>query len=422
MPPPIPVVLIGAGQRGTEAFASYALRRPEEIRVVAVADPNETRRTRVAEAHQIPLKRRFRNWQDLLDNPLMGEAALVCTPDEIHVAPAIGAMEAGYHVVLETPAAQTPEGCFQLVQAAEARHKLLMLTHVLRYTAFYRAMHDIVQSGRLGQLVTYQQQYTLPFWLMAHRFVRGHEHSPLILSVGCHEFDLMQWILKEPVQTVSSMGSLQHFHLAAAPVANIPDRCLENCPIEPDCPFSAMGTYLERRFPGMPASGFPYTSLADGDENANKLVQAVEEGRWGRCVYHMSSPVVDHQAVMLQTASGISATVNISGHGASEGRIIRIDGSHGSMVAEFIGLDSHITVTDHASGKQNNINFRIGPTGHGGDHGLMGTLVKVLRDETPSLTTAQNVINSHLIAFAAEEARQTQQVVDFPAYQRQHFR
>jgi len=422
MPPPIPVVLIGAGQRGTEAYSSYALRRPEEIRVVAVADPNETRRQRMAEAHQIPPKRRFRTWQDLLDNPMMGEAALICTPDDLHVAPAIGAMEMGYHVVVETPLAPTPQDCFKLIHAAEVQRKLLMITHVLRYTAFYRALHDIVQSGRLGQIINYQQHYALPFWLTAHRFVRGNERSPFILAVGCHEFDLMQWILKEPIQTVSSVGAQQHFHLETAPIANVPERCIDNCPIEPECPFSAMGTYLERRFPGMPANGFPYTALADGDETPAKLVHAVEESKWGRCVYHLGTPVADHQSVILQTQSGVTATVTISGHGASEGRVIRIDGSHGSIVAEFIGLDSHITVTDHATGKNNNINFRIGPTGHGGDHGLMGTLVKILREETASLVTAHQVINSHLLAFAAEESRLSQQVIDFPTFQRQHFR
>ena len=51
MPQPMTAVLIGAGNRGYEAYGSYALAHPDEIRFVAVAEPHEARRARFAEAH-----------------------------------------------------------------------------------------------------------------------------------------------------------------------------------------------------------------------------------------------------------------------------------------------------------------------------------------------------------------------------------
>jgi predicted dehydrogenase len=135
-PMPIPVALIGAGQRGTHAYASYALRRPDELRVVAVAEPDDERRNYLAVAHDIPYARRFRSWEALLAAPLFGDAALICNPDEQHIGAAIGAMKAGYHVMVDTPIAFSAADCFQMSDVAQQTHQHLILSHGLRYTAF----------------------------------------------------------------------------------------------------------------------------------------------------------------------------------------------------------------------------------------------------------------------------------------------
>ena len=41
---PIEAILIGAGERGAESYAPYALRHPDELRFVAVAEPDSERR------------------------------------------------------------------------------------------------------------------------------------------------------------------------------------------------------------------------------------------------------------------------------------------------------------------------------------------------------------------------------------------
>src|SRR5690606_18733017 len=110
----IPVVLIGAGLRGSQAYASYALRRPDDIQVVAVAEPDDKRRQQVADAHNIPPNRCFRSWEQLLDAPLLADIAIVSTPDDLHPALSIGAMMVGYDVLLEIPIAATPQDCMRL--------------------------------------------------------------------------------------------------------------------------------------------------------------------------------------------------------------------------------------------------------------------------------------------------------------------
>jgi hypothetical protein len=59
----------------------------------------------------------------------------------------------------------------------------------------------------------------------------------------------------------------------------------------------------------------------------------------------------------------------------------------------------------------------VGATGYGGgDERLMAAFVRALRDRTQALTTARESLESHLMAFAAEEARVEGRVVDMDSY------
>ena len=53
----ITAVLIGAGLRGGWVYAAYAQSHPEDLKIVAVAEPDEERRNLIAEVHGIPEER-----------------------------------------------------------------------------------------------------------------------------------------------------------------------------------------------------------------------------------------------------------------------------------------------------------------------------------------------------------------------------
>ena len=79
MAEPIEAVLIGAGNRGYEAYGPYALAHPEQIRFTAVVDPHEGRRQRFAADHGIGPDRRFASWEDLYAQGQIAEALVNCT-------------------------------------------------------------------------------------------------------------------------------------------------------------------------------------------------------------------------------------------------------------------------------------------------------------------------------------------------------
>src|SRR5690554_7469645 len=79
------LAIIGAGNRGKDVYARWALEHPDEARVVAVADPDPERRNGLAERHGIPEDGRFASWEALLDGPRRADAVVIATPDRLHV-------------------------------------------------------------------------------------------------------------------------------------------------------------------------------------------------------------------------------------------------------------------------------------------------------------------------------------------------
>jgi predicted dehydrogenase len=412
----IEAVLIGAGNRGFQVYGAYALDHPEELRFTAVVEPHEARRRRFAEAHDIPPERQFHTWQDLYARGQMAEVLVNCTLDRMHVDSTLPALELGYDVLLEKPMANTLAGNVRLVRAAEEHGRLLMICHVLRYTAFFSTLHDIIASGRLGRVITVEHRENVVYWHMAHSFVRGNWRdsqieSPMILAKCCHDMDILFWNLG-PVRRLSSFGSLVHYRPESAP-QGAPPRCADGCPVADECPWYAPRLYLHDH------TGWPVSVISE-DPSLPARRRALETGPYGRCVYYCDNDVVDHQTVSLEFETGASGVLVMHGHSHEEGRTMRYDGTRASLRGRFAyGLGDSIEIHDHLTGRVERIDPQTGDSGHGGgDSGLMAALVKAVRQPGTRGTTARESLESHLMAFAAEEARVTGRVIAMEEFRR----
>jgi predicted dehydrogenase len=335
------------------------------------------------------------------------------TMDRTHHASTLALLSSGYEVLLEKPMATSSAECFDLVQSAAQQQRILQVCHVLRDAPFFRTVHDLVTRGRLGDIVSFQWNENLVYWHFAHSFVRGNwgnssRSGIMMLTKCCHDLDLLVWMLGRPSK-VGSFGSLTHFCPDAAG-PEIPNRCTDGCPIAEECPYFAPRIYIERD-PG-PWARDP-VSL---DHRPEALLEALKVGPYGRCVFRCDNDVVDHQVVTLSFPTGLSASLTMQGCSPVEGRTLRIDG----MRATLLGNEARNTLElhDHLTGNTEILQPTVPEAGHGGgDAGVMRDFLHALRaDQTNVLTSASESLVSHLLAFAAEEARVTQQVLDFEAY------
>jgi predicted dehydrogenase len=335
--------------------------------------------------------------------------------DRAHHPSTLALLQAGYDVLLEKPMATTPQECVELVRAAEQQRRILQICHVLRYAPFFRTVYELVTSGRLGEVVSLQWNENLVYWHFAHSFVRGNwgnsqRSGPMILTKCCHDLDLLVWIMGGPPQRVASFGSLSHFRPERVG-PSIPPRCTDGCPIEDECVYYAPRIYIDND-PGRWARD--PVSL---DHSPAALRRGLENGPYGRCVYRCDNDVVDHQVVVLEFPNGLSATLTMQGTSHVEGRTLRIDGKRATLLGNQ--SRNELQLHDHRTGEVHVIHPR-GETesGHGGgDAGVMRAFLAAQRgDQRQALTSATEALDSHLLAFAAEQARLSQRVLETAAY------
>jgi predicted dehydrogenase len=417
MSQPITAVLLGAGSRGHFSYGPYAQAYPHELKFVAVAEPHPVRRERFAAAHSIPPERQFATWEDLLAKGRIADALFNMTQDQTHHPSTLAAFDAGYDVLLEKPIAERLSHVVELVKAAERHGKLLQVCHVLRFSPFFARLHEVLNSGRLGEIITVEHRENVVYWHMAHSFVRGNwrnfaTSSPMILAKCCHDLDVLYWNMGRKAEKLQSFGKLIHYRPENAP-AGAAQRCTDGCPVADQCPWDARKLYLVPNY-----SGWPISVISE-DASLEARQRALETGPYGRCVYHCDNDVVDTQTVNMQFEGGATVVLFMHGHSYEESRTMRYDGTRATLRGKFDYHDGWIEVHDHLTNRREQIEIPASASGHGGgDFGVVRSFLAALRGEADALTSGRESLESHLMAFAAEESRLESSVVEMSEYRR----
>jgi predicted dehydrogenase len=414
----VSAIVIGAGNRGRFTYGGYARAHPDRLRVVAIAEPDDERRGAMASEHGLDPSSVHTGWEALLALPRLAELAIVATGDTLHVEPALAALARGYHVLLEKPIAPAAADCARIVEAAEGAGRMLQIGHVLRYTGFYEKVHEIIESGRLGRLVAIDMKEHVAYWHMTHSYVRGKfRHrgiaAPIVLAKTCHDLDLLAWFVGSPARRVASFGSLGHFRSGDAP-PGAPARCSDGCPAQERCPHDAVRFYAGPD--DTVARMWPWTDVSlDPRREARRA--ALETGPYGRCAYRCDNDVPDHQVLALEFDNGVTATFTLQGLASEERRTIRLTGTEGELRGVF--QEGVIEVSRHGSLARERFEAKGSALGHfGGDEGLLTHFTDVLARGAAGEVRASGRVSleSHLIGFAAEEARVSGRVVEMAEF------
>lgn len=121
------------------------------LEVVAVADPSDQARNWFCDTFHIPPKRRFKSWQELLAAGVC-DVVQVNTPDSLHAAPTIAALEAGCDVLVPKPLAASVRDAHEMIQACRRTGRLLGVDFHKRDDPRIKEAEARYQSGRYGEL------------------------------------------------------------------------------------------------------------------------------------------------------------------------------------------------------------------------------------------------------------------------------
>lgn len=416
------VLVIGAGNRGM-TYSRIASKLGDAFRIVAVAEPIDSRRNYMKERFNIPDDMCQLSWEDFLSRPKFADLAIIATMDRDHVAPALAAIEKGYDLLLEKPMGATPEECCEIERAAAKKGVFVLVCHVLRFTPFFCALKSLIDSGKIGEVVHIQHAECVGNTHQSHSFVRGNwgnsnRATPMIVQKSCHDMDILQWLVGKNCTRVHSFGSLTYFKEENAP-KGAPARCIDGCPHADTCCYNAVRLYTK----DFHKNCFVDAATQKLDYTEEDILEALRTTNYGKCVFRCDNNVVDHQTVNLEFEGGATASFTMCAFNKGS-RNIRIMGTKGELIGNM-GED-FVTLYDFASKSNQKILISDAVTnetiegGHGGgDTGIIYALKKCLDGDSfgSSVCTLAETCRNHLIAYAAEESRVSGKVVDMKDFE-----
>lgn len=201
------VALVGAGSIAPTHLT--ALRGRRDVDITAIVDPSRARAE--ALAAQVPGAAMFASVEELLAGT-KPDVAHVLTPPPYHLPAARPLLEAGVHVMLEKPMAQSSSECATLMEAAKKSGAALRINHnFVHHPAFARA-RKIAQSGRFGPVRQLQMRFAAPLRQMTARaFGHWMFNSPknLLLEQAVHPLSQIDALLGPIEATQLSPGPVR---------------------------------------------------------------------------------------------------------------------------------------------------------------------------------------------------------------------
>ena len=419
MQPPVTLAIIGAGKRG-EAYAAYAKLHPDQLQVIAVAEPRALLRERMAAEFGIPPERCYDGYEAFATEPKLCDAVAICTQDRMHLGPVEALAPKGYAILLEKPMSPDLAECERIIECVNAHGNLFACCHVLLYTELTQQLRGLLHAGIIGDIVSIQHLEPVAWWHQAHSFVRGNWNNTatssfMLLAKSCHDLDWLRHLVGSHCRRVASFGSLRHFKASEQP-PGAADRCLD-CPdpIESACAYSAKQLY-QGHFGRDWIIDYLNDVITGGDGTREAVAAALADGPYGRCVYACDNDVVDNQTVMLEFDGPVTATFTMTAFTPTMHRATRLCGTRGFIETDFIKIKvfDFLTETETVHDTAVDPDSATAVTGHGGgDYFLMQAFVRAVAtgDTAGVFSGPEATLESHRIVFAAEKSRLEDRII-----------
>ena len=198
------VIVAGAGAFGIKHLEALAKIDGVEVVSLVSRDPNGT--AQVAQRWNIP--HHTTELAEALREPGV-EAALLCTPTPMHAGQAAQCMEAGKHVMIEIPIADSLADAEMVVRTQRSTGVVAMGGHTRRFNPSHQWLHRRILKGEIKLLQMDVQTY---FFRRANMNALGQPRSwtdHLLWHHACHTVDLFGYQTGEQVSECCAVDGPQ---------------------------------------------------------------------------------------------------------------------------------------------------------------------------------------------------------------------
>ena len=188
----IKFAIIGAGHIGKRH--AEMIRREDEAELVALVDIRDHKEGDIEE-QDVPF---FNSIEDLLNSDLEFDVVNICTPNGLHAAQSIAALENNKHVVCEKPMGLSKDNCEKVIFKSLQVSKNVFCVMQNRYSPPSEWIKEIVEDGVLGEILMVQLNC---YWNRDNRYYKkGGWKGTKDLDGGTlftqfsHFIDIMYWL------------------------------------------------------------------------------------------------------------------------------------------------------------------------------------------------------------------------------------
>jgi UDP-N-acetylglucosamine 3-dehydrogenase len=191
------VGVIGAGAMGQNHIRTYS--QMPGVELAGISDVDKARVDSLAKQYGT---QGFTNYQDLLKLGL--DAVSIVVPTTLHKMVALDVIANGTSMPVEKPTADTVENATAIIDAARKENLTMMVGHIERFNPAVVKMKDIIDSGKLGKIVSISTTRVGPY----NPRIRD---VGVILDIGVHDIDVISYLYNAKVSEVYAVaGNVIH--------------------------------------------------------------------------------------------------------------------------------------------------------------------------------------------------------------------
>jgi predicted dehydrogenase len=214
MTSPLGFAVVGTGM--IAGYHAQAIAQTPGARLVGVVSRSPDKGPAFAAKHGIPVV--TATVAEMVARPDV-HVVTITTPSGAHLDPALAAIRAGKHVIVEKPLEITPARADELVAAADQAGVKVAAIFQGRFGTGARQVKAALDAGRLGRLVlasAYVKWHrTIEYYQTAWKGTWELDGGGALMNQAIHGVDLLQWFAGLPVEVSGQIARRVHIGIQA---------------------------------------------------------------------------------------------------------------------------------------------------------------------------------------------------------------
>ena len=201
---------IRVGVVGPGSMADFlhlpALQSHPQVVVVAICGRDREHTEQVAAKYNV--SNVFTDYKEMIQQGGL-DAIVIATPDDLHYAITMQALDAGLHILCEKPLALTEKQAKEMYQKAEKAGVKHMVMFSYRGMPFFQYVHDLIEQDFIGRCYQCEFRYLMGGghnknyrWRVDPKRANG-----IVADLGSHMIDLARWLVGDITRVSAQLGS-----------------------------------------------------------------------------------------------------------------------------------------------------------------------------------------------------------------------